>query len=248
VTTFAGRTAVVTGASRGLGRAIAVALAEAVAELVLVARDAGALDRVAADLHGRGARVRTVPADLSVDGGPDAVADAVGAADILINNAATVAPIDASRRLPSAAVVDAVALNLTAPMILSFRLLGPMIDNGWGRIVAVSSGVAARPDAMIGGNVYGTGKAAIEAHVANLAAEVAGTGVTVNTYRPGMVDTDMQAWIRDQDGSEVQRSLRKRFVAAHRNGLLRTAEESAAVLLRRLATADSGMIWDVADG
>ncbi|WP_152360433.1 SDR family NAD(P)-dependent oxidoreductase [Microlunatus speluncae] len=248
MTLFTGRTAVVTGASRGLGRAVAGALAAAGADLVLVARDAEALLRVAAELQDHGVGVRTVPADLSLPGAPDAVADAVGAADLLINNAAVVTPIDASRRLPSAAVAEAVAINLTAPMILGFRMLGSMIDNGWGRIVGISSGVAARPDAMIGGNVYGTGKAALEAHLANLAAELAGTGVTANTYRPGMIDTGMQAWIRDQGGTAVQRSLRERFVAAHRDGRLRPPEEVAAVLVRRLATADNGAVWDVADG
>ena len=60
-----------------------------------------------------------------------------------------------------------------------------MLARGFGRIVNVSSGIAARPEAMIGGNAYAASKAALEAHTLNLAAEMAGSGVTVNVYRPG---------------------------------------------------------------
>ena len=76
-----------------------------------------------------------------------------------------------------------------------------MIERGWGRVVNVSSGIVANPKRMIGGNAYATSKSALEAHTLNLAAELVGTGVTVNVYRPGAVDTQMQAWIRRQSGS-----------------------------------------------
>jgi NAD(P)-dependent dehydrogenase (short-subunit alcohol dehydrogenase family) len=64
-----------------------------------------------------------------------------------------------------------------------------MLDAGWGRVVNVSSGIVAHPAGMVRGNAYATTKAALEAHTVNLAAELPGTGVTVNVYRPGGVDT-----------------------------------------------------------
>ena len=87
-----------------------------------------------------------------------------------------------------------------------------MRERGWGRIVNVSSGIAAHPETMIGGNSYATTKAALEAHTVNLAAELAGTGVTVNIYRPGIVDTAMQTWIRSQDPARIGEQLHARFV------------------------------------
>ena len=125
--------------------------------------------------------------------------DAVGVVDILINNAATVAPLGPSIGIAADAFRDALTLNVVAPAALTADLLRGMLEQGWGRIVNVSSGIAAHPEAMIGGNSYATTKAALEAYTVNLAAELAGTGVTVNAYRPGTVDTAMQAWIRAQE-------------------------------------------------
>jgi hypothetical protein len=76
-------------------------------------------------------------------------------------------------------------------------------EAGWGRIVNVSSVIVARPDRMIRGNAYAVAKAALEAHTVNPAAELRGSGVTVNAYRPGGVDTAMQAWIRQQEPERI---------------------------------------------
>jgi NAD(P)-dependent dehydrogenase (short-subunit alcohol dehydrogenase family) len=82
-----------------------------------------------------------------------------------------------------------------------------MLGQEWGRVVNVSSGIAAHPESMIGANAYAAGKAALEAHTVNLATELAGTGVTVNAFRPGPVDTAMQAWIRSQDRARIGAAL-----------------------------------------
>lgn len=104
-----------------------------------------------------------------------------------------------------------------------------MLSSGWGRIVTVdiSSSVAGNPAGMLRANAYTTTKTALEAHSLNLAAELAGTGVTVNIYRPGGVDTNMQAWIRSQDPVRVGVDLHQRFVHNRVQGALLTPEQSA---------------------
>jgi NAD(P)-dependent dehydrogenase (short-subunit alcohol dehydrogenase family) len=122
-----------------------------------------------------------------------------------------------------------------------------MRERGWGRIVNVSTGIAAHPETMIGGNSYATTKAALEAHTVNLAAEVAGTGVTVNIYRPGIVDTAMQAWIRGQDPAQIGEQLHARFVGYQDQGILLAPETSGRALVAHLSSADNGQIWNVTD-
>ncbi len=79
----------------------------------------------------------------------------------------------------------------------------------------------------------------------NLVAELRGTGVTVNAYRPGGVDTAMQAWIRRQDPGRIGSGLHERFNRNYAEGALITPERSAAALLALLAGDDTGAIWDV---
>jgi 3-oxoacyl-[acyl-carrier protein] reductase len=122
-----------------------------------------------------------------------------------------------------------------------------MLERGWGRIVNISSGIAERPGGMVGANAYATSKAALEAHTLNLAAELDGTGVTVNAYRPGGVDTAMQAWIRSQPSEVVGQDLHDRFVETKESGALLTPEQSAASLLPRIAGTATGEIWSVGD-
>jgi NAD(P)-dependent dehydrogenase (short-subunit alcohol dehydrogenase family) len=122
-----------------------------------------------------------------------------------------------------------------------------MLERGWRRIANISARIAAQPAMMIGGNAYATSKAALEARTRNLAAEVAGTGVTVNAYRPGSVDSSVQGWIRNQPAEKVGSALRDRFVQAYEQGALITPESSAAVLLERLKSEAAGAIWDADD-
>ena len=98
---------------------------------------------------------------------------------------------------------------------------------------------------MIGGNSYVTTKAALEAHTVNLAAEVAGTGVTVNIYRPGIVDTAMQAWIRRQDPAQIGEQLHARFVGYQDQGTLLAPEIAGRALVAHLSSADTGQVWNV---
>jgi NAD(P)-dependent dehydrogenase (short-subunit alcohol dehydrogenase family) len=250
-TQFAGRTALVTGAGRGIGQAVALQLAAAGASLILIARSASQLAETKAMALSQGAiagQVRFLPADLSDSGQRAAVlAAALGTmrVDILINNAATVEPLGPTGAIPDSELRRALEINVVAPFALTTAVLPGMVDAGWGRIVNVSSAVASHPSAMVGGNAYAATKAALEAHTVNLAAELVGTGVTVNAYRPGGVDTAMQAWIRQQDPERIGAALHERFARNYADGTLITPEHSASVLVGHLDGQDSGAIWDV---
>ncbi|MEU0794221.1 SDR family NAD(P)-dependent oxidoreductase [Amycolatopsis sp. NPDC005961] len=216
---LAGKTAAVTGATREVGRTVA----------------------------GKGRRVSTHVADLAVAAQVQWVAGKLRHedADILINNAATVAPLGPTADLSPADVLDAFTINAVAVVALSAAAIPPMVERGWGRIVNVSSGLAVRPADMIGGTTYVATKAALEAHTINLAAELVGTGVTVNAYRPGVVDTGMQAWIRDQAPEAIGPELHARFMHSYESGRLISEERAAAGLLARLESGTSGQLWTV---
>jgi NAD(P)-dependent dehydrogenase (short-subunit alcohol dehydrogenase family) len=247
-----GKSAIVTGAGRGIGRAIARELAALGASVALVSRSATELDGVAAEIRERGGTALTVVGDLAGAGEIDRVLAVVragfGEPDVLINNAATVAPLGSTARLTDDEVSGSIRLNLVIPIMLTSRVIPGMVGRGWGIIVNISSGIVARPATMIGGTVYAASKAALEAHTINLAAELEGTGVTVNAYRPGMVDTEMQAWIRAQDPARIGERLHDRFTRAQQDGALISAEDSAHALIARLGGEATGQIWSVSGG
>lgn len=244
-----GKVALVTGAGRGIGREVAIGLAAAGARVALVARTEYELQMVADAITRDGGDALAITADLSA---PDqakrtvaATASQLGEIDVLINNAAVVAPLGRTDTLSPRQIEIALAVNVGAAIILTGLVLPGMRAAGWGRIVNLSSGIASSPAAMIGGTVYAATKAALEAHTINLAAELDGTGVTANVYRPGMVDTAMQKWIRDQSPEEIGHALHERFVSSHATGQLITPELSARGLLEHLAGQDNGQIWVV---
>jgi NAD(P)-dependent dehydrogenase (short-subunit alcohol dehydrogenase family) len=249
-TDFTGKTALVTGAGRGIGRAVALGLGGAGARVVLLARTTEQLEQTGGLLREQGVpdgRISTVPADLADEqdrGRAAAAVLAAGRVDILVHNAATVEPLGPTAAITAADLRLAFEVNVIAPAALTAACLPGMLDAGWGRVVNVSSGIVASPAGMIRGNAYAATKAALEAYTVNLAAELAGTGVTVNVYRPGGVDTAMQAWIRSQDPGRIG-ALHERFNRNYAEGTLITPGHSAAGLLARLAGEDTGAVWDV---
>ena len=246
-----GRAALVTGAGRGIGRAIALALASEGVRVALLARSEAELDEVAQAIRSAGGEALVLPADLGdrTATGPAVkrARDELDGIDILVNNAAVVWPLQPTAGVVASQWGAALEINLMGPVSLTLAVLPEMLGRRWGRIVNISARIAAQPALMIGGNAYATSKAALEAHTLNLAAEVSGTGVTVNAYRPGSVDSSMQGWIRSQPAEKVGSALRDRFVQAYEQGALITPERSAAVLLDRLKGEATGTIWDADD-
>ncbi len=216
------RVAVVTGASRGIGRAVARRLAEAGAAVVAAARSDHA-DGVAAEIRAAGGRAVGVSADVTDPGRVEAMVrtalDAYGRIDVLVNNAGIVRDRLALRMTPED--WDAVvATNLTAAFACARAVLRPMIRQRGGRIVNVGSVVGRMGNA--GQTNYAASKAGLEGFSKALAREVASRGITVNVVAPGMIDTDMTAGLDE--------SAREKLLAQIPAGRLGTAGDVAGAV------------------
>lgn len=185
---LAGRTAVVTGASRGIGAATARALAKHGARVVLLARTKADLDRVAAEIGGI-----AVPCDLrdraSLDGAVLlALKELGGAPDILVNNAGVfrTGPVDA---LSAETVEDSVRLNLVAPLLVAGAFLPAMRERGSGHLVTIGS-VSDRK-IFEGNSVYSATKFGVRAMHEVTRAELKGSGIRATLVSPGSTDTSL---------------------------------------------------------
>jgi NAD(P)-dependent dehydrogenase (short-subunit alcohol dehydrogenase family) len=188
-----GRTALVTGASRGIGRAIALGFAEHGADLVLVSRKREGLEAVAREVEALGRAAHVLPANTGDTDALDALVaelDARGVrVDVLVNNAATnpvMAPLldltlDAWRKV--------FEINLTGPFVLSRALGRRMAERGAGAIVNIASNGGLSPSPGLG--AYCTSKAALLHLTRCLAVELGPRGVRVNAIAPGLVETRM---------------------------------------------------------
>jgi NAD(P)-dependent dehydrogenase (short-subunit alcohol dehydrogenase family) len=180
------KTAAVTGASRGIGRAVAVKLAREGFEVTAVARDAAALSALAKEVPG----VKTLEADLSDAAAVAKVAEAVKNVDVLVNNAgiAMSAPIHKTSDADYARVM---AINVTAPFMLCRAALPAMAQRGGGRVINIASTAALKGFKYT--SVYCASKHALLGLTRALALEWAHKNITVNAVCPGWTDTDMFA-------------------------------------------------------
>ena len=186
-----GRSALVTGSSRGIGAAIAHGLSAAGADVVLHGRLPGSADAVEEEIHRAGRKAWSISGDLSCPGvAAGLVAEAeqlTSGIDILVINAS--AQINATLDAISGKDFDhQVNANLRSTLELLQAALPLMADRGWGRIVNVGSVNQLHPKAVV--TLYAATKAAQHNLIRSQAREFARTGVTLNTLAPGLVDTD----------------------------------------------------------
>jgi 3-oxoacyl-[acyl-carrier protein] reductase len=218
---LSGRVALVTGASRGIGKAIALTLAEAGADVAVNYRERADAAAATADAIRRlGGRAAVVQADVSLAAEVTAlvatVARELGPIDILINNAGVAEPC-AIEELTEEAFDRTLAVNLKSAFLCSQAVLPGMRSRGFGRIVNVSSG-AARGAGVVGVH-YNASKAGMEGLTRGYAARVIQDGVTVNAVAPSLIATEM---IKPHRSANVARIP---------VGRLGTADEIASVVL-----------------
>ncbi len=183
-----GKRALVCASSKGLGRGCAEALAEAGVNLVLNGRGAEALEATAAHIRDTyGVEVTAVAADVATEAGRAALLEAAGDLDILVNNAGGPPPGVWSDwdRDDFIAALDA---NMLAPIALMKAALPGMIDQGWGRVVNITSGSVKAPIPQLG--LSNSARAGLTGYVAGTARQVAQHGVNINNMLPGIHATD----------------------------------------------------------
>jgi NAD(P)-dependent dehydrogenase (short-subunit alcohol dehydrogenase family) len=192
---LADRIALVTGASRGIGRATALALARAGAHVVAAARTVGGLEELDDEIRAVGGSATLVPLDLKDVPGiarlAGALAERYQRLDVLVGNAGILGPLSPLDHVEPKAWDEALAVNVTANWHL-IRALNPLLKQSTaGRVVLVTSGIVAHPRAYWG--PYAVSKAALEALARTYAAETVSTGVRVNLFNPGPTRTRMRA-------------------------------------------------------
>ena len=200
-----GKTALVTGGSRGIGRAIAIALAEQGANVAIdYCHSKDAADQTCAQLRELGVRTNAYQADVSiaeqVDGMVAAVLEEFGPVSILVNDAGITRDksfIKMTRQMWD----EVIAVNLSGPFNVTHALLPSMLEAGWGRIVNISSIVGQWGN--FGQANYAATKAGIIALTQTLARELAKKSITVNAVAPGFIETDMTKDLPDAVKQQV---------------------------------------------
>jgi NAD(P)-dependent dehydrogenase (short-subunit alcohol dehydrogenase family) len=231
---LAGRHAVVTGASRGIGAAIARELARLGADITLIARNRAALAETARALGTHAARVCDIAADVTDEAETArALADAaaaMGAPSILVNNAGGAESAPFAKTDP-ALWRRMIELNLTSAYLCTRAAAPAMIGSGWGRIVNVASTAGLKGYGYV--SAYVAAKHGLVGLTRALAVEFARTGVTVNAVCPGYTDTPMLDAAIKTISAKTKRSAdeaRAGLAATNPMGRLITPEEVAAAV------------------
>ena len=209
---LAGQVALISGASRGIGRAVALAFVREGARVALLARGRTDLEKVAASIEATGGTALVLPGDAAEEatagGAVESVLAGLGRLDCVVTaqGAGTFGPLETSRLADWDAMLRA---NLTATYLLCRAALPPMLATGRGTIIAVASLAAVR--AIPGCAAYTASKAGVLGLVRSLAAEVRGRGVRVAALSPGAVDTPF--WDGISSPPDRGRMLRPEAVA-----------------------------------
>jgi 3-oxoacyl-[acyl-carrier protein] reductase len=204
----AGRIALVTGASQGIGRACALELARAGASVALAARNLGKLADVAAEITAAGGISHAFTLDVANEESIKECAKAViahfGAVNILVNNAGITRDI-LSMRMKRKDWDDVLTTNLTGAFLMTQAVMSQMVKSRWGRIINVASVVGETGQA--GQANYAASKAGLIGLTKSLARELASRSITVNAVAPGYIETAMTAVLTDEQKTAFAQAI-----------------------------------------
>lgn len=235
--------AVITGAGTGLGRALALELSGRGLEVLLVGRRTEPLEETRQALAGAG---DILAADVASPEGREQIAERVGQRPVraLVHNAAVLSPVGPLAQVELEAWRYAMAVNLEAPIFLTQALL-PQLRGG--RVLHISSGAAHSP--LAGWGAYCVSKAGLYMAYQVMREELGGAQVRVGSLRPGVVDTPMQSFIREQEVERLPSVERFRQLKA--SGQLRSPEEvarfAAGVLLDTRDDEYEAEEWEISN-
>lgn len=189
--TINGKWALVTGASRGIGRTVALGLAQEGCNVVIHARSKAHTDATLQEVLNLGVEAFSTCADLGdsqqLDEMIDQIIEQIGGVDILYNNAAIMNPQNEVHEIPATDWQTVFSVNVFAPVRLCAAFIPIMKERGYGRVVNVSSGIDKTPQLA----PYAASKWAIDKLTDDFAADLKGTNVLVNAIDPGWIKTDM---------------------------------------------------------
>jgi 3-oxoacyl-[acyl-carrier protein] reductase len=244
MSTLAGRIALVTGASQGIGRACALELARAGASVALAARNVEKLAEVAAEITAAGGTAHPFALDISSEDSIKESAKAVlshfGTVNILVNNAGITRDILALR-MKRKDWDDVLMTNLTGAFLLTQALMSSMVKARWGRIINITSVVGETGQA--GQANYAASKAGMIGLTKSLARELASRSITVNAVAPGYIETAMTAIL-----TEDQKTAMTQHIPLGRVGSDTDIAHAVAFLASEQASYITGHTLDVNGG
>ena len=221
-----GRTAILTGASKGIGVYVARALAKQGMNLVLAARSASALEEVRKAVERLGVRAIAVPTDVgdrsALESLVDRASSEFGAIDVLVNNAGIELTL-AYHKLTPEEIEEMVRVNLIAPMHLTWLVLPGMLERGQGQIVNMSS--LAGKAGPASGEPYGATKAGLIGFTQSLRGTYRRHGVSASVVCPGFVEEGMYAKMKQEFGLEAPRRLGVSKPEAVASGVIRAIKK-----------------------